>query len=127
MNQKTESYYRTLGFLFLMMACWAGYVLASSGLVAGLMEGAKLILVAGVSYGVGKVVGLDLCERRAMKMCVDSAKAVGVRVAARVVEAVTAGWNREQADAAAKDAERIVEAEVAAFKRAVDSKGSKDV
>jgi len=100
------------GFIGMVAVGWVGYVVAIDGWMHGVFELLKFILVYGAGYSLGVIKATEKIRNQVGGLIKSTSASMGVRVAARLIRDLVR--NKEQAEAAAVDAEKIVDEEVQA-------------
>lgn len=123
MNGDKDRGLRVLGFLVLALMFYSGYVFATHGWLVGVVEFMKgMVLLFGGHYA-GKEIGRVDCLHAKDILCNTVAKAVGSRVASRIIEIAGRNSTPEQREALASDSAKIVEQEIASLRKVVHDIG----
>jgi len=111
-KQESDRLLSMAGFIGMVAVGWVGYVVAIDGWMHGVFELLKFILVYGAGYSLGVIKATEKIRNQVGGLIKSTSASMGVRVAARLIRDLVR--NKEQAEAAAVDAEKIVDEEVQA-------------
>lgn len=116
---KENKWQAVAGYVLLISMVWVGVVFSQRGFVRASAEFLKILIIFIAGNLAGKESVRQSLSETVVKFVTGSVKAVSERVAARLVAVPLASHNKEQAEAIARDAQKIVEEETGSFVGAI--------